>query len=99
MVEFVGNSDFIAAAPPGTVRLHECMKVITPLTDIMTDMTPDTEKQSPEFLILAPGTSGLVLQPQPSSDPNDPLVSWFSYRCKIGTDWKATRTGRNGERL
>jgi hypothetical protein len=40
--------------------------------------------------------SHIVLVPQPSDDPNDPLVSYIPHQLRLSPD--GSRTGHNGRR-
>jgi hypothetical protein len=69
--------DRITAAPPGTVQLHESIQqfCLNYVEFRLLTFNVDTDKGDIEHLITVPGKSDVILQPQPSCDPNDPLVS------------------------
>ncbi|PVH81663.1 sugar transporter [Cadophora sp. DSE1049] len=75
MNETFDQLDAITAAPPGTVLLHE-----------VTSGKGDVEQ-----LITVPGRSDIVLQPQPSCDPNDPL-NWSTWRKALNFSLAALYT-------
>lgn len=76
MDQSLDRIDAITAAPPGTVLLHEgtISQTQYSVNRLLTFRTA-TGKGDVEHLITVPGRSDIVLQPQPSCDPNDPLVS------------------------
>lgn len=68
------NDSFFA---PGTVRLtgkgHRFPTNFLPRISLSPGLVPSTEEADEHAIIDV--KVGLILQPQPSSDPNDPLVS------------------------
>ena len=76
MSQSIDQIDGITAAPPGTVLLHEGTSQPCFIYGARTaNLDPAIAKGDLEQLITVPGKSDIVLQPQPSCDPNDPLVS------------------------